>query len=278
MSEYIWEKDDPKDDDLDEKVVQDQQGGDAKKADVVQEKEVLSFDWNRLKYKSNLTTHQMINRGLVVLVLALIAYIVYYFAAPINQIDAINVNQTTFVAQEKIVKMTGLTLGEKYSLVELYLMEDNITDPSFETVSAVYDPATNAYNIAITELKPLAINNDGLYYYSDNGVVKSTSEMAYDAPKLIGFTPELEVKVVDQLNQLEYNIIKEIAAIELNATKISDELLLMTMTDGNYIEININQIAEKMPFYLQMQAIINSENKGKDGILHLNIGDYYEPL
>jgi cell division septal protein FtsQ len=52
----------------------------------------------------------------------------------------------------------------------------------------------------------------------------------------------------------------------------------MEMKDGNFVQINISQISDKMPYYLQMQEIIEVKKDGKDGVIYLDIGDYYEPI
>lgn len=286
---FIWEEDElPEDQDYgnfsqfnvlpeDEQDVLEENKQDRKKffSFFKREKKIKE---KKVKEKKTKAKRQWKKKVALLVVLLLFLVIILYFIYPVYLVEDINVNQTTFITEEEIIKQSGLATGKNYSRLELYSAKSAISSPFIYSVSESYDQASSSVNLKVNEYKPLAIGADDTFYYSDGKKIMSSTTKSYPVPELIGFNETNQTLVLEQLQQLDYNVIKEITAIQYLESDSSDQLVVMQMADGNYVEININQIADKMDYYLQMETIIKSENGGKPGVIHLNLGDYYEPL
>lgn len=72
--------------------------------------------------------------------------------------------------------------------------------------------------------------------------------------------------------QLSPDLLQMISQIEPAPTKSNPELLKMYMNDGFEVRIDIPKIASKMKYY---PSIIAQLNQNKKGVIHLEIGGYY---
>lgn len=213
------------------------------------------------------------------LALVILLTFISLFFLPLYSIDKVVINQTYFVTSQQIEESIGITAGKNYGFRDLH--NENISGEIDELVSDIttdYDQKTKTLNVVVTEIKPLASAVDGTFYYLDGEEVKTTKSFYYTVPKLIGFEKEMQEKLVNALAKLDYKIIKEIAAIEYVADETIPDLVAMQMMDGNVVYITISEIPHKMPYYLQMSQIIDEKAVDKPGIIHLERGNYYEPI
>ncbi len=213
----------------------------------------------------------------LILVIAILFLISVYFI-PIFEVEKIQTNETSFITRENLIKNLGVKEGERYSLSKMNKLKNNLDTESVSASKSHYEIKDKTLVVEVNEIKPLAQDKKGQLYYEQEKKVKTTTEMAYDVPLLSAFSEEDTKVIIDELKQLDYNIIKEMAIITSANDKKRPELVYIQMKDGNYIEIGINQIFDKMQYYMQMKKIIREKNDGKPGIIHLNIGDYYEPF
>ena len=266
---FIW--DETKEVDIDNENSENEDYGDFSQFNQIQE-EQETIEKTSKRYK----VRDKKSRNIVVIsIVTIIALLIFL---PINRIDKININEISFVTRKEIIDQIEVSEGKYYSIFQLIFIEKKIEDEFiYESVSE-FSLKDHSITLKVKEYKPIAIDDEGTFYYSNDSEVLSTQDTSYRAPILIGFDETSTNLIVEQLSSLEYNVLKEIAGIQPNFNEINNQLILISMEDGNYIEININQINTKLPYYLQMQAIINSEKGGKNGIIHLNIGDYYEPF
>ncbi len=224
-------------------------------------------------------TSQRVSRILKpILVLLIFGLAIYgYNNLDILTLTSVETNELIFVTKEDLMKTGGLEIDQNYSRKELRHVSKLISESQVGKVITDYDTKTGVYSIDVEESKPLAMI-DGTLYYSDNGEILSTTEKSFVVPVLFDFPSNLVDETLNELNSLEYSIIKEISAIELIKEYDENSLVLLQMNDGNYVEIYLNQIETKMPYYLQMQGILKQKNGNKSGLIHLDIGDYYEPI
>ncbi len=213
----------------------------------------------------------------LILVIAILVLISVYFI-PIFEVEKIKTNETSFITKENLIKNLGVKEGERYSLAKMNKLKNNLDAESVSASKSHYEIKNKTLVIEVNEIKPLAQDKKGQLYYEQEKKIKTTTEMAYDVPLLSDFSEEDTKAIIEELKGLDYNIIKEMAIITSANDKDRSELVYIQMKDGNYIEIGINQIFEKMQYYMQMKKIIREKNNGKPGIIHLNIGDYYEPF
>lgn len=215
-----------------------------------------------------------IRRVLIVLLVLMISM----FFMPLFPVDEVSINETSFITKKELLTKINIKEGERYSLFTMSKLRHELASDTVSAKSSSYSFKRKTLSVKLNEIKPLCVNEDGLMYYSYKDEIDSAKDLDYDVPKVSGFNDKQEDRLVRQLSKLNYNIIKEISVIEYAEDKTRSDLVYMQMKDGNYVDININQIGEKMQYYLQMQKIIDEKKKGQDGVIHLSIGDYYEPL
>ncbi len=235
-------------------------------------------DEQEVEYYSDIPTKsRRVNRTRVLLVLVLLFLIVMYFL-PVFQVGKVVMNETSFITKEQMLKSLEITEGERYSLYKMNSLKHNLDEESVTASSSKYNIPKQTLTVQVDEIKPLAKNSTNELYYEQNNEVFTTSEVNYYVPTVEGVTSEQESDIIAELKDLDYNIIKEMSLITSANDADRSNLVYIQMKDGNYVEIGINQIAMKMQYYMQIKQIVDQEADGKSGILHLNIGDYYEPL
>lgn len=139
-----------------------------------------------------------------------------------------------------------------------------------------YNLKTMTTNVKIYEYKPLAKDSENnIYFYEDGEVLKKQNINLY-APIITGFDQSKLNKLIVNLDKLDYKVITQIDSIEYVGTEDDPDLLKLGMDGDNTVYINIDQIRKKLPYYNQIKQIIDEKAGGKPGVIHLNIGDYYE--
>ncbi len=235
-------------------------------------------DEQEVEYYSDIPTKsRQINRTRILLVLVLILLIFMYFV-PAFKVGKVVMNETSFVTKEQMLKSLQIQEGQRYSLYKMNSLKHNLDEESVTASSSKYNIPQKTLTVKVDEIKPLAKNAENELYYEQSNEVYTTSEVNYYVPTIEGVTSDQESDIIAELKNLDYNIIKEMSLITSANNADRSNLVYIQMKDGNYVEIGINQIALKMQYYMQIQEIIGQEADGKPGILHLNIGDYYEPL
>ena len=95
----------------------------------------------------------------------------------------------------------------------------------------------------------------------------------FSVPTVINYVPDkVYAKFLKAISSIDYSIIKRISEIKYDPN-IDNERFLLTMTDGNYVYINIKNF-ELINNYLT----IISNFKDKKGILYLDSGSHFEVL
>ncbi len=220
---------------------------------------------------------RQINFKPYLLIAIIIVVIIGYQTMNVFTLTEFDTNELIFIEQSSLLKISGLEEGKSYSRNDLHKASKALKDSQIGEVNTSYDLKDGLFYVDIEEIKPLAMQ-DGTLYYSDGGEILSTKEESYVVPVLFDFDEDSTNDILKALNGLEYSIIKEIAAIKELQEFDGNSLVLLQMNDGNYVQIYINQITQKMQYYLQMHSIIDEKNGGKPGLIHLDIGDYYEPI
>lgn len=277
--DFIWDAvDDDQDvfgiNELDEEVLEEERAFD----EITKPKKKKD---NKVKKKKNKTPKVKRNtkwKKYALIIVLLLTFISIFFL-PLYKVDKVVMNQTYFVTQEQVEESIGVTGGGNYGFRDLH--NENINGKIDDLVSDIttnYDQKTKTLYVDVEEIKPLASTPDGNFYYLNGEEVKTTKSFYYTVPKLIGFDEEMQEKLVNAISKLDYKIIKEIAAIEYVPDETIPDLVAMQMMDGNIVYITISEIPNKMPYYLQMSQIIDEKAVDKPGIIHLERGNYYEPI
>ncbi|MGL5020794.1 MAG: hypothetical protein ACRC5R_02040 [Mycoplasmatales bacterium] len=212
------------------------------------------------------------------LIILIVMIIISLFFVPIINIESIDMGETNFTTKDQLLAEIQIKEQSRTSVFRLLKLNFLFKNDLISGLHTNYVLSSRVLNIKLNEIKPILLNSNGRLYYEYNGNLETSDTMSFDVPKIQGFIPETELILVKSMQKLDYNIIKEIATIALQKSDISEELVLMEMKDGNYIKIMMSQIGLKLQYYNQMSQIINATKQGQDGIIHLDRGDFYEPI
>lgn len=197
---------------------------------------------------------------------------------PIIPINTTSYNETNFVSSEQLKEDNPIKDNSKISLFDLVKVQMSMRNKTKLNLDVNYDWKNHNLSVVVNEEIPIARSGKTTYYRLKNKI-HTSNDFPYQAPELIGFDQKQTDQIVEQLGYLNYNVIKEISNITLQASNEEPNLVVLTMRDGNYVFINIDQISNKMPYYNQMVSVVKTM-KGPEsrGIFHLDYGDYYEQI
>lgn len=197
--------------------------------------------------------------------------------APIYPNKEVKVNKRSYLLMSDL----NIThpLGDYFSPFEFVRYQSEVKHGSeyIKHASVKYKLREMTVNVNIEEYKPLAKDEENnIYFYEDEEVVKKSDIDLY-APVITGFDQKTLEKLLTNLQALDYSVITQIDTIEYVGTEDDPDLLKMGMDGDNIVYIDMDQIKHKLPYYNQIKQIIDEKADGEPGIIHLDIGDYYEP-
>lgn len=170
-------------------------------------------------------------------------------------------------------------LGKHFSPFQYLRFESEVKNGSeyIKSASVKYKLREMQVVVNIEEYKPLAKDvENNIYFYEEDQVIKKSDINLY-APIITGFDQKTLESLLKNLKSLDYDVIMQIDTIEYIGTEEDPDLLKLGMDGDNTVYIDISQIKTKLPYYNQIKQIIDEKADGQPGVIHLDIGDYYEP-
>ncbi len=216
--------------------------------------------------------HRKIFRRIVIVTL-----IILFIFAPIYPQNEIVINDRYFLQMKDIT--VKHELNKYFSPFQFLRYRKEIANGNeyIKKSKVSYDLKNMEINVNIDEYIPLVKDyENNVYFYEDDTIIKKDDINLY-APVINGFDQKTLEQLLQNLSALEYDVLTLIDSIEYIGDSESPTLIKMDMVDNNTIFINMEQIKYKMPYYTQIQQIIDEKANGKPGYIHLNMGDYYEP-
>ncbi|MBE6144262.1 MAG: FtsQ-type POTRA domain-containing protein [Firmicutes bacterium] len=123
--------------------------------------------------------------------------------------------------------------------------------------------------IDIIENKPLFFNQ------SINQTVllnKKTIDKKYNVPTLINYIPDVIYdEFIEELSKIDDDVLTKVSEIKYDPDEVDDSRFLLTMSDSNYVYINLDKFKN-----LNNYNDIVKQFDNKKGILYLNSGGYFE--
>lgn len=111
------------------------------------------------------------------------------------------------------------------------------------------------FKIKITEYTVVAYDYSGEQYFPvlSSGEEIATSVKKSQLPKsyiMLDFSDKAMLKkFVQQLSSISDTIKSEIQTVQHTPSKATEDLLTITMTDGNKILVPLSEVAKKLPYY-----------------------------
>lgn len=202
------------------------------------------------------------------------AMICLYFISPLGKLKQIIVEGNEHVESSKIVQ-DSLIRKEDYILSTILNKsghENNIkhSSPWVKDVTVSF-AFPNTFTISIQEYNQIGFVKQGDKYYSvlSSGDVSETETSQEQLPPIyttIHLTDlELIKKLVLQLTAVNQSILSDIQDIQLTPSKVTNDLLTLTMFSGHKVLVPLSDIDYKLPYYekiaskLQVASIIDME-------------------
>ncbi len=239
-----------------------------KKAQKIKKEKVKKEKRDSIKEKISNLNYKKIIVIFIILFLALLLIMKLFN----TKITNIRVNGNNILSDQEIIDIAGIrnypnSLAHSSSNIKNKLEKNIYIDSVKVKKSNLFKKVT----ITVKENRPL------YFYQPDNQTILSDGTHVTDifnVPVLVNQVPEdILDKFTKKLNEVNDEILIRINEIRYVPNEVDDTLFLLSMNDQNYIYINTNTL-KKLNNYLSMLISFNN----KKGILHLDSGDYFEPM
>ncbi len=206
---------------------------------------------------------------LLLFVVFLISYSIYYF---LNlKITNIYVTGDSLLDEQYVLELALIDDYPKTLFNSSNKIEDNLKESQLIIDATVTKKWFSKVYIEIEENYPLFY-----YEYDETTILKdgTSTPYIYSVPTVLNYvTDKCYQELIVELGKLDKDILSRINEIEFVPDEIDDSRFYLSMSDGNYVYININTF-EKMNLYISIMTKLPKEN----GILYLDYGNNFEIL
>ena len=198
----------------------------------------------------------------------------------------------TPLAKQKIIEFSGnknadqTLLFEKsriqdrdYTLTtflnrDRYLANMKAASPWVKDISMTYAfPTTFKVQVEEHQVFGYYVTEEDYYPILENGEVVETPVAADQLPKTylaVRFSDrELVRQFVKQLGKIPSSVRDEIESVDLTPSKVTKDLVTLTMKDGTRVLVPVSQIKRKLPYYHQIRKLIED-----DSVIDMEAGIY----
>lgn len=198
----------------------------------------------------------------------------------------------TPLAKQKIIEFSGnknadqTLLFEKsqiqdrdYTLTtflnrDRYLANMKAASPWVKDISMTYAfPTTFKVQVEEYQVFGYYVTEEDHYPILENGEVVETPVAADQLPKtylVVRFSDrELVRQFVKQLGKIPSSVRDKIESVDLTPSKVTKDLVTLTMKDGTKVLVPVSQIKRKLPYYHQIRKLIED-----DSVIDMEAGIY----
>ena len=198
----------------------------------------------------------------------------------------------TPLAKQKIIEFSGnknadqALLFEKsqiqdrdYTLTtflnrDRYLANMKAASPWVKDISMNYTfPKTFKVQVEEYQVFGYYVTEEDHYPILENGEVVETAVATDQLPKAylaVRFSDrELVRQFVKQLEKIPSSVRNQIEAVDLTPSKVTKDLVTLTMKDGTKVLVPVSQIKRKLPYYSQVRKLIE-----EDSVIDMEAGIY----
>ena len=219
------------------------------------------------------------NRRLIGLlaIFFLLIFSIIYLQSPLSRIQSIQVEGNKYLADNEIVKQSGLEINDNIWEIRINRIETMIKKhPEIKDVS-LRRKFPNHIKIEVDEYQYTAYVQKGKEYYPvlSNGKIldKKLSHIPDSGPLLVSFKEgkPLEV-IIGQLEEMSEEVMNSISEIHHNPSKTDKTKVTLYMNDGYEVTASGETLADKLVHYA---AIVSQLEEGSKGIIDLEVGSYF---
>ena len=191
----------------------------------------------------------------------LILFLSIYLLSPLATMKHIEVTGTVQTTADQVKEASGIQDSD-YT-ISLLLNKDKHAEMVksnhwIESAKIVYQFPVH-FTIEVKEFGIVAYSVSGDNYYPilSSGSVEPTAVNATNLPEKyisVLFNDEEQIKtLISQLNEVSPEIKQEIEKIELAPSKVTSDLLKITMYDTDEILVPLSELGKKLPYYSKIK-------------------------
>lgn len=231
-----------------------------------------------LREKRRRKTNKKFLFMLTVFVVALLA--ILYFQSPLSKLETIKVSGAVLHEQAFYEEQSGLTIENS-----LWSFSTSDIEASMEKIEGVQKVSVSRVwfrniEIVINEWKTVAYLEDGGQYslLLESGETFPTGMLLPEAesPVLNNFkNPDTRKRMTAQLLKMDDTVYHLISEIIVTGDEKDSDSITVYMDDGFEVRAFISTFAEKMAYYPDVTAQLNSYEKG---VIDIEVGTFFTPF
>ena len=191
----------------------------------------------------------------------LILFLSIYLLTPLSTLKHIEVTGTVQTTADQVKEASGIQDSD-YT-ISLLLNKDKHaemvkSDRWIESAKIVYQfPVHFTIEVKEFEIVAYSVSGDNYYPILSSGSIESTAVSSDNLPEKyisVLFNDEEQIKtLISQLNEVSPEIKQEIEKIELAPSKVTSDLLKITMYDTDEILVPLSELGKKLPYYSKIK-------------------------
>lgn len=213
----------------------------------------------------------------------LILFLSIYLLTPLSTLKHIEVTGTDHTSADQVKEASGIKDSD-YT-ISLLLNKDKHAEMVksnhwIESAKIVYQfPVHFTIEVKEYEIVAYSVSGDNYYPILSSGSIESTAVTAANLPEKyisVLFNDEEQIKtLISQLNDVSLEIKQEIEKIELAPSKVTSDLLKITMNDSDEILVPLSELGKKLPYYskIKPQLTVPSGIDMEVGIYSYSLAD-----
>ena len=230
------------------------------------------FKWlKRNKPKKEPTVEKRhIYRALPVIgISSIVALLSIYFLSPLSTQKVIEFSGNKAVDQQKLYEKSRIK-EEDYTLTtflhkSVYGQNMKTASPWIKEVHMNYQfPVTFKVNVVEHKVVAYYVTGEDHYPVLENGEVVETVTPASDLPSSyisLKFSDrELVRQFVQEMKSISSSITDKIVSVDLTPSKVTKDLVTITMKNDNKILVPVSQITRKLPYYKAISKQLDDDS------------------
>ena len=191
----------------------------------------------------------------------LILFLSIYLLSPLATMKHIEVMGNVQTSADQVREASGIRDSD-YT-ISLLLNKDKHAEmvksnPWIESAKIVYQfPVHFTIEVKEFEIVAYSVSGDSYYPILSSGSIESTAVSSDNLPEKyisVLFNDEEQIKtLISQLNEVSPEIKQEIEKIELAPSKVTSDLLKITMYDTDEILVPLSELGKKLPYYSKIK-------------------------
>ena len=191
----------------------------------------------------------------------IILFLSIYLLSPLATMKHIEVTGTVQTSADQVREASGIRDSD-YT-ISLLLNKDKHAEMVksnhwIESAKIVYQfPVHFTIEVKEFEIVAYSVSGDNYYPILSSGSIESTAVSSDNLPEKyisVLFNDEEQIKtLISQLNEVSPEIKQEIEKIELAPSKVTSDLLKITMYDTDEILVPLSELGKKLPYYSKIK-------------------------